>query len=247
MAEPSATTPLVSKQVCSAAPLQDMPDARTDASQKAQSNYTQTRTKVEPRIQQKPDNYEEYRRLVEEEQQSTKGRLDENTSMRSSAEGANDSSLLHRSRDEKHYKVPVINWALTPVYAYFLEHRQHAHLLDTTHQAFYSEGEVDYTLDTLKTRYEEFQRNDIMQPMFEKAMQTLKFLLSEQTLEPIYHRVVETYKHITLENVMKLLIRCKLAYASRSLLLKMFTHYQAYIEYTDVVKNIISVHHAPRV
>lgn len=170
LAEPSSTSPLVSKQVRSAAPLQDGADIRTDASQKAPSNYTQTRTKVEPRIKQKPDNYEDYRRLIEEEQQSSKGKLDENMSMRSSLEGANDSSLLHRSRDEKSYKVPIINWALTPVYAYFLEHRQHAHLLDATTQVLYSEGEVDYTLDTLKTRYEEFQRSDIMQPMFEKAM-----------------------------------------------------------------------------
>ena len=41
-------------------------------------------------------------------------------------------------------------------------------------------------------------------------------------IEPIFDRVQEVYKEVTLENAMKLLIRCKLAFNSRSMLVKMF-------------------------
>lgn len=58
-----------------------------------------------------------------------------------------------------------------------------------------------------------------MQPIFDKALRTLGYLLEEQTLQPIYQRVLETYREVTLENVMKLQIRCKLAFASRNMLL----------------------------
>jgi hypothetical protein len=27
-------------------------------------------------------------------------------------------------REDKHYKVPIINWAYTPLYAHFLKHRR---------------------------------------------------------------------------------------------------------------------------
>lgn len=77
----------------------------------------------------------------------------------------------------------------------------------------------------MKARHKEFQRVDVMMPMFDKALRTLKFLLEEQTLQPIYMRVLEVYKEVTLENLMKLLIRCKLAFASRNMLLRMFTHF----------------------
>jgi hypothetical protein len=61
-----------------------------------------------------------------------------------------------------------------------------------------------------------------MKPFYMKALESLKYLLIEQRVDPIFDRVAEEYKEITLENTMKLLIRCKLAFGSRNALITMF-------------------------
>lgn len=78
-----------------------------------------------------------------------------------------------------------------------------------------------------------------MKPFFDKAMATLEFLLNEQTLDPIYRRVSQVYREMTLENTMKLLIRCKLAFQSRTMLLKMFALFQTYDACSKEIKNLI--------
>ena len=86
----------------------------------------------------------------------------------------------------------------------------------------YTEGEIDYVLDMIKKSYNDFKRTDIMKPFYMKALDTLRFLLCEQSIEPVYERVALEYKEVTLENTMKLLIRCKLAFSSRNTLITMF-------------------------
>ena len=114
------------------------------------------------------------------------------------------------------YKIPMINWSNTPVYKAW----NSAKTKDSENPQFalkgnmkrYTEGKVDYVLDMIKTSYNEFKRTDIIKPFYLKSLDTLKYLLQEQTIEPIFERVHEEYKEITLENTMKLLIRCKLAF-----------------------------------
>lgn len=43
----------------------------------------------------------------------------------------------------------------------------------------YTEGEVDYVLDMIKNKYNDFKRTEVMQPFFIKAFETLKYLLTE--------------------------------------------------------------------
>jgi len=95
-------------------------------------------------------------------------------------------TLLSKSGDN--YKVPLINWAHTPIYEYFTDHQENAHVL-AENANLYTEGEIDYVLDTIKKRYDDFQHTDIMKPFFDKSLSTLEFLLLEQTLDPIYRRV----------------------------------------------------------
>jgi hypothetical protein len=86
----------------------------------------------------------------------------------------------------------------------------------------YTEGEVDYVLDMIKNSYQDFKRTDVMHPFYLKALESLRYLLFEQRIDPIFDRVAEEYREITLENTMKLLIRCKLAFGSRNTLITMF-------------------------
>lgn len=78
-----------------------------------------------------------------------------------------------------------------------------------------------------------------MKPFYMKALDTLKFLLVEQSIEPIYDRVAEEYKEITLENTMKLLIRCKLAFSSRNSLITIFQMIDVYDQEMDKIKEMI--------
>ena len=67
--------------------------------------------------------------MEDEKSLSSKGRLDNemNLSIRSSYN--DDPNNLNRSRDEKNYKVPIINWAHSPLYEYFIGHRKMAHIV----------------------------------------------------------------------------------------------------------------------
>lgn len=60
-------------------------------------------------------------------------------------------------------------------------------------------------------------------------------------IEPIFDRVSEVYKEVTLENAMKLLIRCKLAFNSRSMLMKMFKHLSQYRTLAEQLKALVAV------
>jgi hypothetical protein len=81
------------------------------------------------------------------------------------------------------------------------------------------EKEVDYVIDMMKNKYKDFKRSEIMRPFHVKACQTLKTLLEEQSLVPMYYRLHDSYKEITIENTMKLLIRCKLTFNARAMLI----------------------------
>jgi hypothetical protein len=84
-----------------------------------------------------------------------------------------------------------------------------------------------------------------MKPFYMKALDTLKFLLIEQSIEPIFDRVANEYKEITLENTMKLLIRCKLAFSSRNSLITMFqsiTEYDSEMEETKRLVETVQSH-----
>lgn len=76
----------------------------------------------------------------------------------------------------------------------------------------YKESEVDIVLDMIKNSYGDFKRTDIMKPFYLKALQTLRQLLLSQKKAATFKRVCEEYKEITLENTIKLLLRCRLSY-----------------------------------
>ncbi len=72
------------------------------------------------------------------------------------------------------------------------------------------EQEVDYVIEMMKNKYKEFKRSDIMRPFYLKARKTLQTLLDEQGLTSYSEQLNLKYKEVTIENTMKLLIRCKL-------------------------------------
>ena len=79
--------------------------------------------------------------------------------------------------------------------------------------ALYRENEIEIVLENIKTSYKDFKRTDIMRPFYLKALGTLRKLLQHLEKPDTYARVCQEYKEVTLENTIKLLLRCRLAYA----------------------------------
>ena len=76
----------------------------------------------------------------------------------------------------------------------------------------YRANEIEVVLDQIKNSYKDFKRTDIMKPFYLKALGTLRKLLEYLGKQETYKRVCYEYKEITLENTIKLLLRCRLAY-----------------------------------
>lgn len=106
----------------------------------------------------------------------------------------------------------------------------------------YLEKEVDYVIDMMKSKFKDFKRSDIMRPFFLKALNTLKALLIEQNLTTIYEQMEKKYKEVTIENTMKLLIRCKLAFHQRSMLIDILKSIITYELQAVHLKSIIDKH-----
>jgi len=74
------------------------------------------------------------------------------------------------------------------------------------------EKEVDYVVDMMRNKFTEFKRTDIMRPFYIKAAETLRTLLAEQNMDHLFMKFKRMYREITIENTLKLLLRCKLAF-----------------------------------
>jgi hypothetical protein len=122
---------------------------------------------------------------------------------------------MERRKKLAHAKMvlPVVDWAFTPLFTralnndFSFNHDQNNEL--------YEEKEVDYVIDMMKNKYKDFKRSDIMRPFYLKAQLTLKALFVEQGQEQHFVRLMHKYKEITIENTMKLMIRCKLNFNCR--------------------------------
>lgn len=71
----------------------------------------------------------------------------------------------------------------------------------------------------MKSNYDKYRDN--VEVQYKKALATLDFLLKEQNSNK-FEKIQELYVEINLENALKLMIRCKLAFESRKKILQMF-------------------------
>ena len=114
---------------------------------------------------------------------------------------------------KKKLMTPIIDWAYTPMFQRVI--RDDITFNREKDLTMYEEKEVDYVIDMMKNKYKDFKRSDIMRPFYLKAQLTLKELFTEQAQDNLFQKLMHKYREITIENTMKLLIRCKLAFHSR--------------------------------
>ena len=89
-------------------------------------------------------------------------------------------------------------------------------------KTLFVEAEVDVVIQMLKSKFHEFNQTDKLAPYHAKAMETLMELLVEQSLVSLAKRFEKQYHEITIENCLKLLLRCKLVFSARTLFIHIF-------------------------
>jgi len=126
-----------------------------------------------------------------------------------------ENAAMERRRKLAHSKMvlPVVDWAFTPLFSRAL--KNDISFNSDKEMQIYEEKEVDYVIDMMKNKYKDFKRSDLMRPFYLKAQLTLQSLFVEQGQESHFERLMHKYKEITIENTMKLLIRCKLNFNCR--------------------------------
>ena len=76
----------------------------------------------------------------------------------------------------------------------------------------YDQNEVEIVLEMIRNQYSYLKKTKAMKPFYFKAFETLKGLLTQLDKINTFIRVQEEYKEITLENTIKLLLRCRISY-----------------------------------
>lgn len=82
---------------------------------------------------------------------------------------------------------------------------------------------MEQLLGLIKGKYGEYESQKVHGPLYVKALVTLKHLFEEQGID--YGKLLKVrqlYGEISLENTLKLLIRCKILFASRMTLIDVF-------------------------
>lgn len=113
-----------------------------------------------------------------------------------------------------------IDWAYTPLCIQMLNKKTEFNAeMDIR---IFVESEVDYVINMMRNKFNEYKRTDLMAPFHIKAMETLVVLLTEQGLDATITKFKKLYKEITIENTLKLLLRCKLMFHARKFFLEIF-------------------------
>lgn len=88
---------------------------------------------------------------------------------------------------------------------------------------YYTNWEIETLLDTIKSKYSSFEKQEVHSQIYFKALITLKYLFDEQGIEfEKFKRIKLLYGKTNLENALKLLIRCKIIYSQRMSLIDLF-------------------------
>lgn len=130
----------------------------------------------------------------------------------------------------------VVNWSETPIFDYLNFNKNAANQLkridldrfqqineESWDQRLYTEKQIDQLILDIKTNSDDFLENDVQGPIYLKALVTLRYLFNEQALNSDkFQKVRQLYGDISIENTLKLLIRCKILFGSRYALLDLF-------------------------
>ena len=73
----------------------------------------------------------------------------------------------------------------------------------------YDEDQILVMVDEMKASQKSLLDPEVLNRTFKKSLDTLRVLMSYLNQNVLYNMVVKKYKEITIENTVKLLVRCK--------------------------------------
>ena len=103
----------------------------------------------------------------------------------------------------------------------------------------FMKSEVEFAVEMIRSKFNEYKRTEMMMPFHTKAMETLIGLLEEQGLTQMIQKFKSMYKEVTIENTLKLLLRCKLLFHARKVFLDIFQQILVYEMQTRDVKKAL--------
>jgi len=107
---------------------------------------------------------------------------------------------------------------------------------DTT---IFTESEVDYVIEMLKGNFKEFKSAELIRPFLLKSQHTLVALYAEQSLQTHCSKLLAKYKEASIESTLKLLIRCKMQFHARGLLVRVCLGIGVYEGVAKEVKGVV--------
>jgi archaellum biogenesis ATPase FlaH len=84
---------------------------------------------------------------------------------------------------------------------------------------FYSESDIDYTLQMFDAQYKNLHRAKLLEPYHQKATATL-FALFQDLKLPQIEKVLHTLSEVNVTNILKLLHKCKQLMEARRLIVE---------------------------
>jgi len=82
-----------------------------------------------------------------------------------------------------------------------------------------------------------------VEPLYHKAVETLRKVCSQTKQERIYTKIVSTYCQPDLENTFKLLIRVKMALYARKCIMAVLTDLKTFETLASDIKSIVDKYH----
>jgi hypothetical protein len=80
-------------------------------------------------------------------------------------------------------------------------------------------------IEMIKENYKKFKKIDIVTPLFHSSLETLNEVLSPMGMEHLMTKIRIEYKQVTIQNTLKLLIRCRIGYGTHRMIQKIFKYY----------------------
>jgi len=128
--------------------------------------------------------------------------------------------------------LPIVDWALSPLYQALQENTWQVHHFRSPHDddiAVYNHlEELDAVIDLVEADYSGLKRTALeeLQPFHIKAGVTLRCLLAECGFKEEYaDSVLQRYREITIEDTLKLLVRCKWLFLSRPQVIRIMRNF----------------------
>ena len=76
--------------------------------------------------------------------------------------------------------------------------------------SLYKESEIAFVIDMLKKNHNDFRKPHLVQPYYNKSMETLKEVMNILNMTKTFIKIKEHYGEVSLQNTFKLLVRCRL-------------------------------------